>query len=736
MSEVHAPYHFVPLSKWIYMPDWAHLVSHDVPFKDGYSGVLNYTLTNATPLCVGGEQEQCEGKPSLVKWVKDPMGNPVIPGSSLKGMIRSVLEISSFGKFSAIDDSHFSYRDVSSKSAYLSDVVQNHNVQAAWLKFDSLRQRWTLTSCDFAKIKHSDLKSALNKNIMNADNAVIKYKQFPLSQKITINTVVKEGKQGKVTWSKDINQGSVSAHIVFCNNRIKGTGKLEDYEFSYCFFNKKNEAQVSIDDLDNKANKLFASHNEEQVEYLLHNQSVENGIPVFALFEKKSNKLHSLGLAKMPRVLYNNAAKDLADQQQTKARTSPHYFDLSELMFGTLREKGFSLKSRVTFSDAILVNSNGLMTSKDVILNSPKATFKGAYLEQSKAGDYDDYNNGQAKISGWKRYITQNDFKENPNFDPKATYNAKVNTQIELLNKNSQFNGKIFFHNLKEEELGALLWTIQLGDDEQSKDQYHGLGHGKSLGAGAVQLRLITIDINANQGTNTLEKNKAITSFINHMNEKHSNDNSGWQQSPQIQNLLAMTNMQANQNRPLGYMALGDFKVVKNNKASLPPMEINGEKLKRIDSRRSTGALSFSKGRLASLCTEEDYADIWFNDQKRKQAVLIQEASYQQEQVVKAKKAAEIAEAIRNMSEDLKNVTELKYKLENSENINNKRECNVEIKQMLTSFVQNDFSKQAAQLLYDTVKDANICEYMNITNKLKLKARKLTLDELSDKYKL
>ncbi len=736
MSEVHAPYHVVPLSKWIYMPDWAHLVSHDVPFKDGYSGVLDYTLTNATPLCVGGEQEKTEGKPNVVKWARDPMGNPVIPGSSLKGMIRSVLEIGSFGKFSAIDDSHFSYREVSSRSAYLTQVVQNHRVQACWLKFDNSRQRWSLKTCDFAKIKHSDLNRSLSKSIKNVDDAVKKYQQWPLNKNITINTFIKEGKQGKVTWAKDINQGSENAQLVFCNERIIGQGKPEDYEFSYCFFNKQAEAQVNSDDLDSKANKLFASHKEDHIEYLLNNQSSDNGIPVFALFEKKSNKLHSLGLAKMPRVLYNNAAKDLADNQQTKARTSPHYFDLSELMFGTLREKGFSLKSRVSFSDATLVDNKGLTTSKDVILNSPKATFKGAYLEQNKMGDYDDYNNEKAKLAGWKRYITQSEFKENPNTDPKTTYNAKVNTQIELLNINSQFKGKIFFHNLKKEELGALLWSIQLGEEDKNQEQYHGLGHGKSLGAGAVQLEIAKINISANQGENISESNKIITNFINHMNLQYSNDNSGWQESPQIQNLLAITNMQANKNRNLAYMPLGDFKAVKNNKASLPSMEMDGKKLKRTDSKNASGALSFAKGRLAALCNEEDKADTWFTDQKSKQVKLKQEFYYQQEQAEKAKKEAEQAEVMSNMPEDLKNVTEIKIGLDKAGDVNQKREFNAPIEQIITNFIQSDFSKQAAQVLYDTVRDKKLCEYLNISNKKKLKPRKLLLEKLAEKYKL
>ena len=57
MTTVTAPYHFVPLSKWVYMPDWAHIVSHDVPFEDGVSGVIDYHLTNHTPLCVGDTKD-------------------------------------------------------------------------------------------------------------------------------------------------------------------------------------------------------------------------------------------------------------------------------------------------------------------------------------------------------------------------------------------------------------------------------------------------------------------------------------------------------------------------------------------------------------------------------------------------------------------------------------------------------------------------------------------------------
>ena len=184
-SQVHAPYHFVPLSKWVYMPDWAHMVSHDVPFKDGYSGVIEYRLTNATPLLVGGEQDNKNGQPTLVKWTRDPHGNPVIPGSSLKGMIRNVLEIAAFGKFAAVDENHFSFRDISNSDSRYAQKVLDSNSQAYWLQYDSASTQWTLRKTKHTVLFHDEFNRHSGCGIQNIafkQPAEEKYRQWPLSK--------------------------------------------------------------------------------------------------------------------------------------------------------------------------------------------------------------------------------------------------------------------------------------------------------------------------------------------------------------------------------------------------------------------------------------------------------------------------------------------------------------------------------------------------------------------------
>ncbi|WP_298943939.1 TIGR03986 family CRISPR-associated RAMP protein [uncultured Psychromonas sp.] len=601
-DQVHAPYHFVPLSKWVYMPDWAHLVSHDHPFQEGGSGAIEYTLNNKTPLCVGAEQEKDAQGISVVKWARDPSGKPVIPGSSLKGMVRSVLEIASFGKFNAIDDSHFSFRDISSKSHYLTKVIEENDVQAGWIKYNKTNKVWEFTEADFCKLSHEALNQALKKNIRNSDTAIEKYEQVKLSNEYKANISLPRGKQGK-RWADDFNQGTTIGYCVFTNERIKGQGKASDYEFSYFFYNKRS---VKSSNVDAQVQHLFANHRSmtceirgketDQVQYLQENEHPVHGIPVFAL--KKGSEVHSIGFARMPRVSYKNGTKDLADNQN-KAHSADAYFDMAELMFGTLREKALSIKSRVMFSDATLDSCEHNLTSAPVILSSPKATFLGGYIQQHDPESYSDYNNDNSVLSGWKRYPIKRDFKENDSQEVKSN---KVKSKLELLEAGSKFSGKIFFHNLKQEELSALLWALTLGG---SSFNCHSLGHGKPLGAGAVQFSITDDNIKV-KGASTAKVSAYIDTFESHMEKVHYKVN-GWKGSVQINHLLELSDTSISDVNNFEYMKLKDFQEVKNSKSSLAINDHNDKSLNDIESKyEPIGAPSFGKGRLKQLFDSEN----------------------------------------------------------------------------------------------------------------------------------
>lgn len=100
-STITASYNFVPLSSWVHIPEWAAAVSHDLPFEDGLCGELSIEIIAETPILIGSEKAAGSG---AVHPCRLPDGAYAIPGASLKGMIRNVLEIAAFGRMRAVDD--------------------------------------------------------------------------------------------------------------------------------------------------------------------------------------------------------------------------------------------------------------------------------------------------------------------------------------------------------------------------------------------------------------------------------------------------------------------------------------------------------------------------------------------------------------------------------------------------------------------------------------------------------
>jgi len=117
---IKAPYNFVPVSEKVFFPEWADRVSHDIPFSDAESGVICITITAKSPIFIRdheNSEEFCHYK------TNDGGKEYYIPGSSIKGMVRNVLEIMSFSKMSFIDDKTYAVRDLSSaKNFYMKQM--------------------------------------------------------------------------------------------------------------------------------------------------------------------------------------------------------------------------------------------------------------------------------------------------------------------------------------------------------------------------------------------------------------------------------------------------------------------------------------------------------------------------------------------------------------------------------------------------------------------------------------
>ncbi|MFT6907836.1 MAG: CRISPR-associated protein (TIGR03986 family) [Oleiphilaceae bacterium] len=772
-QDIHAPYHFVPLSKWVYMPDWAHLVSHDHPFKDGVSGSIDYTLTNATPLLVGGEQEN-----NLVKWARTPDGTPVIPGSSLKGMIRSVMEIATFGKFANIDDAQFAYRDMEPKSKYLSVLSprsQKLKQEACWLKFDSKEKKWLLTptkkinNAGYFKVKNEDINAILKgTNINNELDAIARYRQHGLDEKAMVfkyKDLSDSNFNGYVHWAL-LGNGEHQGHLVFTHTVVTGKGNIKNWNFSYMFTPPSGESESGkhLEEIVNKfrhdytqnSKKVVLSNNGEKIsllDYLMKHPHSQHGIPVFAIREQ--NTLQAISLTKMPRLPYKNSITQLADQQQSlpkmdqnSSRDNPLVFDMAELMFGTLRQNGASLKSRVSFSDANCTNfsADSFMTSGEVVLNSPKASFFPSYLEAGK-----DYNDETAKLSGWKRYFAQTSFTENPpdeTSDPDKD-RSNVSTKLELMKKNHSFSGKIVFHNLNRHELNALLWVLKLGQSEDTH-HYHSLGHGKSLGAGAIKfsdLELKHIQLNSDKSAEPkLKIQQCLADFEDHINhELSTKKENAWRESTQIKHLLAIACTESDPSRKLSYMELKAHSDTKNAGKVLPLIKDNGTTLTRQESLNDVDfPYALGRGRLSSMLNEladnkkeelNVLIDAAASDREKRLKDIENQKEAQQAEIEKAKKMAKMQAEIEALPEDEKEVATLLQELIAAPSDQERQNLNPEVEALLKKFIESQVSQKAAQALYDLLKHL-ACHYMRISNKKKLAPRKEIRQALKEKYNI
>jgi CRISPR-associated protein (TIGR03986 family) len=715
-QDIHAPYHFVPHAKQVLMPEWAHLVSHDVPFENGLSGILSVTLKNETPLCVGDLHNRKDGEPAQVLWAKDPMGNPTVPGSSLKGMIRNVMEIATLGKLNAVDNQQFSFRDISSaKNNYLNNVIKSNKVQSGWLKYNSTQQRWEFTACSNVKVKHEDINNLFDSKISNSNEkqrAEHRYEQLPLTTQAVANISEPRGKQDN-RWADDLAKTSKGefdskqqGHFVFTNKRIEGQGKPSDYEFSYFFYDEND--QPSFTEISDQVDALFNNHNEEHVKYLQKEQG-SLGIPVFALIEKNKGTLHSLGLAKMPRVSYKNTVHDLiGNNGQTHLADS--IFDFSELIFGTLRENALSLKSRVIFSDAIAHASNAsLYSSNSLILNSPKPTFFPAYLEQPTQGSYSDYD-GKSQLAGFKRYISKAPEQQELTDSNIPPDKHKVASRLQLAPKGSIFTSRIVFHNLLPVELGALLWCLSLGNDEA---HLHQLGHGKPYGAGAVRLN---IDVDRIQENNPKDKAHTIESltqgFSDYMNTAYNEDKpDAWINSPQVQYLLALSDLKGNESVDTRYMSI-DEKEFQQAKTAHERLEPFNNLNRSDDDNKIQPSLAFGQGRLSKLIDNEKS---WQENLKKEIESIIQQE----------KSSADL----QSLPECMQRIEILKSDIKKSD----PTQVAPLLRDTITDFLQtSNYQKSSAAILYKLARDN---EYHKRPKK-RVKENKAELEDLSNKYSL
>jgi CRISPR-associated protein (TIGR03986 family) len=542
-KEITAPYNFVPLSGWIFQPNWSAQVSHDIPFSDGLSGKLDIEITAETPILVGNQQipaKKTENLPGKVNFCQLPDNRYAIPGTSLKGMIRNVLEIASFGKMQFVDDRRLSIRDISTRG-FIGNNYKIANQKAGFLHLcdDSTAE---IIPCDFVHISHRDLEKWLKWPPPPSRYIFTKDKTFTVKEKYqrwnelvhqewlentflpTISFNVNSAATPKM--ATHLGFGQHTGTLVF-TGQISDKGQNDKGKYrDFVFYAKRQNDALKVSE--NILKDFFYIHGEDDKnskgswrDYWRQHFFKKRQIPVF-YHVNADEHVKSIGLAYMYRLAYDySIGETIAHTSKEHGKTTS--YDLADLLFGKVhpddQESQHSLKSRVSFGTAIAIGHPQPAEAKyseATILNGPKATYFPNYVRQNdkiddtavdktcqlqEAEQYRTYMQSDSEIRGWKRYPVRRWLevhlqKPSQKFRGKDKDNAKVQVRLFPLEKGTQFKSTVHFHNLRPEELGALIWTLTWGGDNRLR---HNLGMAKSFGFGQISLKIVGDDIRTNQ---------------------------------------------------------------------------------------------------------------------------------------------------------------------------------------------------------------------------------------------
>ena len=521
---ITAPYNFVPLNKEVFYPSWADEVSLDVPFEDGESGIIDIKIQAISPIFIRDSKNE--------EYFLNHNNTEYIPGSSIKGSIRTILDVIGYSKFS-LSDKQLSYRDLNHPS-YKKKAMNGDKIHMGWMR--KLADIWeiedlgTVTASN-SRIKYSEMEEYLGASIVKQ----IRFKREAFEKYKVLNdrnilstpngTIVFTGTVGK----KKTREFLFPQHVIKTHTLSKNVVKT----FKQAYY---------IGEVDE--NKNWKN---------LWSKELKKGkkIPVFFQLNHVGEVQH-FGLSMLYKLPYEHTLKELVEKYQNYDENKA---DLSETIFG-YTNKNSALKGRVQFSH-FKIDKKVSSNKKAILpLSSPRATFFPSYIEQNPEkngkikGHYITYDNPNAVLRGFKFYPLQ---KNTTYTDQICKSHPKVCTSFYPLEKGSTFKGKIRFFNLKKAELGALLAALTICENKQS---YHKIGMGKPYGFGTVKITCQNIQ-------STTGKDIPISETIQvFKSELHKSISIDFDNDERIKTLLVLTSYTIPDNK-LKYMELRDFAFAK-----------------------------------------------------------------------------------------------------------------------------------------------------------------------------
>jgi CRISPR/Cas system CSM-associated protein Csm3 (group 7 of RAMP superfamily) len=548
-----APYNFIPLNETaIECPDPPVL---NIYHSDRFTGYILLDIITHSAIYIKDLLDEIEI--AAKKENKDisnffsPGGKIRIPGSTLRGLIRNLIEIISFGKFGFFDNKRLYFRGFADKA--LGGEYKSYGLS----EFENNKVKYSV-KCGILK------KNGLGFDILDCGEA----EQIPkIDAKSKIESL---NEDYKIFHYYNINKESY--YIVVSGDMMN---KTHDWKIKYPLPKSKRIALLNLDIADyNKDDKRS-----DKIYNLFEEAKKGNDVPCFYIQwkDKEDNQRITVGHTGMMRLSYKYTIGEHIPDKIWNNKM----MDFANAIFGD--EKQFA--GRVFFEDAFLNGGQNNIFSSDSPLIckpllSPNPTSFQHYLVQDtdelrKLRHYNLSSDRKiAAIRGNKFYWHKKEEwqKDDQDHLHKKEYEPLINP----LRSGVSFNGKVRFENLSAEELGALLSALQL-----PPGCFHKIGMAKPYGLGSIEIKT-TLNISKrkdrysnltcefsdkvpksnDENENIIHfKNKFAKFILNRLNKNENNDTVDdlWRKD-RLMELRRIMSMPNNINEEsLKYMELNEF---------------------------------------------------------------------------------------------------------------------------------------------------------------------------------
>jgi len=479
------PYNFVPSNY--------RTISRSVAPADGEKGISGYLeccLLTKTPLAIPDTSEASEDKNGHKSYPFMRInGKEYIPGSSIRGVIRSVYETITDSCYSTVlSDSHISYR---TKDAFNPGLIIKRD--GHYRLYRAKRYIITVVGKGYSEFHAPSGTYSIYKNQLS---------DFSFAQEVYIkpSSATPFIKKGHLVGNY-VSDLSLSAKTGYMKGYICIGEEFSKKHFESIFVLEDGNEYFTVDQANvNDYFDVLNIYNNPSVnreikdnpQNIYHDRLTEfeegHYYPIW--YCNENNNIY-LSPAQLGRAEFNRSMGDILGSKRSCKKKNNLCAACG--LFGMIGDYDNSVASRVRFSDAMLIGQ--VQTSNFILkeLGTPHPSYIPFYA-YSETGTLS-YDNDTMEINGRKYYW----------HDPKAATDktvyslpntkesiSNINSTMEIIPVESRFQFKVFYDFVSENELKGLIWALTFGENSEDGNLCHKIGHGKPIGLGSVKIGIIS----------------------------------------------------------------------------------------------------------------------------------------------------------------------------------------------------------------------------------------------------